>query len=168
MANKNQDGRKLSVTEQWKERSAKAVEVVLPSGLTVKMKKPAWMACLKMGVIPTRLFRLAMGYEKAEVSTENGQEKYEDTIGMMQAYAVACCVEPRFVLENPTEGQILVSDIDDEDLLTIFNKGQELAVGGKGGEGEAVQSFRNGTDGGDAGRSGAEVSPAAQPASSDK
>lgn len=153
-----------TITSDWQQRREAASEVVLPSGLKVKMKKPRWMAMLKMGIIPTRLFNIAMGLEKGDMKMPDGKDNYEETVNMMHAYAVACCVEPRFTLgQSANADELSVFEIEDEDLLAIFTKGQQLAVAGQEGEGKALEKFRPGPDGGDAGQGGNAVRPQAEP-----
>jgi len=136
-----------SITGQWKDRARAVETVTLPSGLIVKMKKPSWMASLKMGVLPTRLFNIAMGLEKADVKKSDGTDNFIETIAIMQSYAIACCVEPHFVMEKTKDDEVSVMDIEDDDLLVIFQKGQSLQLSGKEGEGKALENFHQGSDG---------------------
>ena len=166
----NQEKKKGSLTEQWKNRAGRTWEHEVPSGLKVVLRRPAWLAMLKLGLIPDHLFNLAMGVQ------ESGKPAVDEAAGvsmkaraeLMQAYAVASCVEPKVVLANPKPDEICVDMIDDHDLVSIFNRVQELLTAGEDGEGKALEPFRNGSDVANAGSGSAEIQPAPVGVAGDK
>lgn len=149
------------ITQAWKKRTEKTWKIKLTSGLDVIVRRPAWISLLKMGLIPNRLFNLVMDQEAKVVEAVAAQKKPEinpmESAEIMQAYAVAACVVPKVVLKDAKEDEINVSDIADNDLVDIFTKVQNLLAEGEGGEGKALENFREGGTSGDSGQPGPKV-----------
>lgn len=149
------------ITSAWKKKTTKTWTLELASGMTVIVRRPAWIALLKMGLIPNRLFNLVMDSEvkvaKDVASGKPTQVDPKESAEIMQGYAVAACVVPKVVLCDAKEDEINVTDIDDNDLVEIFTRVQKLLAFGEEGEGEALETFRENGKGVDSGRTSAEV-----------
>lgn len=154
---KKQEAKKGRLVDQWRSRASKTWEHTVPSGLKVVLRRPSWLSMLKTGLIPDHLFNLAMGVDKSGEKGKPGEVSMKERAELMQAYAVASCVEPKVVLKDAKEDEILADMIDDHDLVSIFNRVQELLTAGEDGEGKALESFRPGADGAGAGPDGAKV-----------
>lgn len=159
MASSNEDRK---ITEAWKKKATKTWKIKLASGLEAVVKRPAWIAILKMGLIPNRLFNLVMDQEaKIATSTAKGEKpdmNPQESAEIMQAYAVAACVVPKVVLADAKGDEVNVTDIDDNDLVEIFTKVQGLLAHGEEGEGDALANFREGESSADNRQPGDKVS----------
>lgn len=160
------------ITEAWKRKAEKTWTIKLTSGLEVIVKRPGWISLLKMGLIPNRLFNLVMEQEvkvaKAVADNKKLDVDPKESAEIMQAYAVAACVVPKVVLEGAKADEINVGDIDDNDLVEIFTKVQGLLASGEEGEGQALETFREGKQSNNTGQPGPKVQHQAKPVTAHK
>jgi hypothetical protein len=124
--------------------AAKAVEVKLPSGMTIKARRPGPMQLALWGRLPFSLTAVVAG-GNGEAS-RTAQETAAEVSKFLRNLLLHCCVYPRISLDPHGEGEILPTDIDDEDLSFIVQwamrteessdlesfRGKRTDVGGRG------------------------------------
>jgi hypothetical protein len=117
---------KVTSAKEFRQKSQKASEgelVTLPSGAVVKLRKPSLTGLLKKGLVPAHLLSVAMGSGEDKKLTADDLKKGVELTDfiLMEAF-----VEPKLVRENPTEDEICLDDLTDEDRFHV----QAYAQGG--------------------------------------
>lgn len=129
----------MTATE-WKNKGraaaeAEAVDLELPSGMTIKARRPEPLTVAMWGQLP-------LGLAAAVGPAGTGQEA-RPTADVMAGLALArdiltyCCVTPRLSLNPAGEGEIHPRDIPPEDVMFILRWAR------RGEEAEALRSFRD-------------------------
>lgn len=131
---------------------AVAVELALPSGMTVMARRPSAEQFAQWGVLPLGLASVANGGGAGEVTDEAvlSLMEYQRT---MLGYVL---VEPRVSLDPRGEEEIHPRDIPDEDLRFI------LRWASRAEEAEKLRPFRRRGEAGVAGDGGAGIRAAAE------
>ena len=103
----------------------KARKIKLPSsGDTVTIRKSSLAAMIRRGVLPDRLVKAAMGMEeldfkKPEKTKPNAIKEWLELVANVVCWVV---LEPKIVLDNPKPDELEIDELDDEDMLFIFNE----------------------------------------------
>ena len=118
---------KLKVTsaEEIRNRSKSKEKLVkLPSGIVVKLKIPSIANLLVNGKIPNDLMDVFLKptvISRSKKPIKINPEDYKENLRLIEIFAKESFVEPKLVENNPQQGEICLSDLDDEDKLFIFN-----------------------------------------------
>lgn len=139
-----------SIALQWERNSRRvaledAVPLTLPSGTTIKARRPGPSFLATFGRLPLSLASAASGSEAAAPA---GQDAVEFAV-FLRELLVYCVVEPAISL-TPKEGEIHPRAIADADLTYIY------AWALRGSEAGSLESFRAKRSDGGAGDNGAQ------------
>lgn len=153
-------GGELEVTsaKKWREKANEPTTLTLPSGNTIKVRKPSTLGLLRKGIIPMNLFNVALG---AQGGVNMAKMKPEEIKGFCEFLAVYLCnaaIEPRIVTGEPKDGEVSLDDLSDDDQFWLFNKLEQEEV--RPGGDPALGSFPKKPDGPVAGSNGKEVQSA--------
>jgi hypothetical protein len=134
-----------SAAELYRSQKAERpiIEVVPPSGVIFKFRKPSPLKFVLSNGLPTSL--------AGEMSTKKGARKAAEkvseddlieTLIRLRDLVIDLSVEPKLVLGEPSNAdELSVDEVDDEDLTYFINW---VASGGTGGENLAT--FRDGPE----------------------
>lgn len=133
--------------KEWK--SAKPLEVTLPSGNVVQVRKPSLIGMMRRGIIPTRLYTVVMQVNDGKKKVEElAPEEYKLFLEALAIFVVQSVVDPKLTLESKSTDDLLsIDELSDDDQMTIFTKSQQFAEAAGGAEGEVSTDFRDESDG---------------------
>jgi hypothetical protein len=147
---------------EWKGHAARAaaaeaVELTLPSGMTIKARRPSPLQVAMWGHLP-----LGLAAAAAPGSGALSSEDVRAGIELSRRLLEYCCVDPRVSLAPQGEHEIHPSDIPLTDTLFILRwaRGEEDA--------EQLRTFRGGADDGGPGGDGGAVRTAAERAAGNR
>jgi len=115
----------LTPTSEIKKLATQRNEGVLtrlPSGIVVKLRQPDLSKMILDGVIPSELLAIATGAEGTTSIDPNNAKKGVQLMNLIIKHSL---VEPKVVDENPSETEILISDLSEEDRAFIVSRGQQ-------------------------------------------
>jgi hypothetical protein len=110
----------MASASEWKRaalRAAEAVELQLPSGVTIRARRPDPLQLAMWGRLPFSLTRAAVGADVAAEPTE--VEQAVELARFMRDLLLFCCVAPRVSLTPAGEDEIHPRDIPLEDWTFI-------------------------------------------------
>jgi hypothetical protein len=107
--------------QQWKQKAAlqaiaEAVDLDLPSGVTIRARRPDPTQLAMWGRLPMGLAAEARGEAEAEMSSDDVVE----LVRLMREVLIYCCVEPRISLAPQGPDELHPREIPDEDLKYII------------------------------------------------
>ncbi len=106
----------------WKKTAKEPRTVKLPSGKTIKLLRPSMMSLVRKGVIPTHLYKVAMGQIDFSKPENMDPSSFKSVVDLLSIYVSTAAVEPKIVLKEPVpEDAIHIDLLDDTDLFFIFN-----------------------------------------------
>jgi hypothetical protein len=124
-----------SVAELYRSRKAErpVIEVVPPSGVCFKFKKPSPLKFVLTNGLPTSLAgEMSSKGTKKKAAEKVSEDELIDTLIKLRDLLLDLSVEPKLVLGEPsTPEELSVDEVDDEDLNYLINW---VASGGAGGE----------------------------------
>ena len=125
---------------------SKTHEVTAPSGNVFKVRKPGFMAMFARGILPQRMFALAMKLQDSTNHAKVVEQNPKDLMEIMYAYIVEACVEPKLVLkpEDVTPESLCVTELPDEDAMFLFSVSMGLMNQGGEQGAKPLDSFREG------------------------
>ena len=116
---------------EWRTKTreaAEAVDLPLPSGMTIRARRPDPMQFVQWQMLPTMLAKAAVP-APADLSMEECKRIAE----LLRELLVWCCIEPRVSTEPKDESEIHPREIADKDLWFILAWAMRL---------KEVESFR--------------------------
>ncbi len=117
-----------SSASAYKKHSRQEWTIEVPSGFAFKVHRPNAVALLTKGVIPTRLYSAALEGTDLIAGAGNGKEesmKPEFVKGMLEfmgIYLSQAIIEPKTVLGTAKDEEISVTDLEEEDMLFLFDR----------------------------------------------
>lgn len=114
------------IRRKAKETIVEGKLVELPSGIVLRLARPSLAVMLKTGKIPGSLVSAAI--KQMQGSTPMTPEQVKESIEVVELILMESVKEPTLVKENPTEGQICLDDLSDEDRGFIFQYVQTGAL----------------------------------------
>ena len=115
--------KKTSSVSNWKEKMNKTSIIDLPSGTTIEIKKLNMFECVTTGYLPMNLLQ-EMISTASKMGTPEGwgsitTDELKKLIETARKVAIMAVVSP-IVTEDGKANTMNVSDIDENDLFTIF------------------------------------------------
>jgi len=112
----------VSEIRKLKEKREAGSNIKLPSGIVVCVRSPDISELISSGDIPNELLSIALGKDDAlEKMTAEGIKKGMEMMDLMVRYSL---VSPKVVDVDPKEGEILISDLSQEDKTYIVGEAQ--------------------------------------------
>lgn len=153
----------MNKAQEWREKSRAltaseadtVVDLALPSGMTIKARRPGPGFIAGLGRLPLSLATAAQEPEPVPIE-EFGKKPAEDPAAFftfLRDLLLYCVVDPEISL-TPKAGQIHPREIADKDVNFIFHWAM------RGSEAESLESFRRQPGDGSTGGDGAQVPPA--------
>ena len=123
---------KPTTAAQWKKDVEEPSTVKLPSGNSIKLLKPSMMSLIRKGVIPTHLYKVAMGQVDFTKPENMDPGSFKAVVDLLSIYVSTAAVEPKIVLKEPVpDGAIHIDLLGDDDLFFIFNSMDGARVTGE-------------------------------------
>ena len=124
----------ITSANEWKLARGKTKLLVLPSGVTIKMKEELeLLECASTGHIPlpllNSLFETGVKLSKEGSLGKTTDTELSDMLNVLRRVAVLVVVDP-VVSEEPSDGQMNVKDISERDLFAIFGEALTRGIGG--------------------------------------
>lgn len=110
-----------SEIKKLKEEREKGTLVELPSGIVVSIRKPDISKMLVEGEIPSELMSIAVGKENIDSLDPDGIKRGIELMNLMVKHSL---VSPKAVDKDPKDGEILISDLSEEDKSFIVGEAQ--------------------------------------------
>jgi hypothetical protein len=106
----------------WRNKQNQAIELELPSGLTVLVRRPPIQMWIAAGKLPENLVRtmLRAGQGTAPVVPDMSPEQFKELFEFMRTTIVAAVVQPRIVDVPTNDDEIAPDDVPLEDAMFIF------------------------------------------------
>jgi hypothetical protein len=95
-----------------------AVDLILPSGMTIKARRPNPLQLAHWDRMP---FSLAAATQDGETMEGPTQQEIVNTAKFMQEMVLFCCLNPRISMEPKSDDEIHPRDIPQEDWLFIVH-----------------------------------------------
>lgn len=93
--------------------------VELPSGNVVRLARPSLANMIKDGRIPSSLIPAAMG--TVQGATPQNAQELKKSIEVIDSVLIHSFVEPKLVKENPSDDEIELADLSDNDRAAAFS-----------------------------------------------
>jgi hypothetical protein len=106
----------------WRSLNSKAIELELPSGLTVLVRRPPLQMWIAAGKLPENLVRTMLKNHQGGPPQvpDMTPEQFKELFGFMRQTIVATVVQPRIVDPPTSEDEISPDDVPLEDGMFIF------------------------------------------------
>jgi hypothetical protein len=112
----------ITNAKQWREQQSKKIELELPSGLVVGVRRPPLHMWISAGKLPENLVKamLASRDPQQVASVQMTPEQFKDLFRFMRETIVATVVEPRIVVGATSDDEIDPDDVPLDDAMFIF------------------------------------------------
>jgi hypothetical protein len=118
----------ITPASAWKARATGEI-VELPSGATVRIRRPSLFALARTGNIPNPLAAAVIRYlavtDETEIVTPDQQARsYQENATVYASIAAVSLTEPRVILDRIPDydgGEIAPEDLSTVDLIYIYN-----------------------------------------------
>jgi hypothetical protein len=107
----------MTKAEEWKNKAA-VIDLLLPSGITIKVRQRNVNALLVGGLLPYSLAEKISGGEGVDLTSVEREAIYSATKRIVSLVCSAS-VDPVIVMENPKEGEIEISEIPQDDITYL-------------------------------------------------
>lgn len=104
--------------QAWREKKDEGSKFLLPSGLTIRLRRVTIMGLIEAGGIPTPLMSVVnqLLEERVKLTAEN-VTSYMDAVNLVVKAAV---IEPR-IQDEPGEDALGIRELSTTDRITIYN-----------------------------------------------
>lgn len=115
----------ITNAHQWRAQQAKRIELELPSGLVVAVRRPPLQMWIARGKMPENLVRAMLAHRNSPHAAEDAAnamtpEQFNDLFKFMRETIIATVVEPRIVENATAEDEISPDDVPLDDAMFIF------------------------------------------------
>jgi len=113
----------ITNAKQWRAQQTRKIELELPSGLTVVVRRPPLHMWISAGKVPESLVKAMLSQRNQQVTADALQmspEQFKGLFTFMREVIVATVVEPRIVENATAEDEIAPEDVPLDDAMFIF------------------------------------------------
>lgn len=113
----------ITNAREWKAQQSRRIELELPSGLTVAVRRPPLHMWISAGKLPENLVKAMLAQRADKNALDAAQmtpEQFKDLFKFMREVIVATVVEPRIVENATAEDEISPDDVPLDDAMFVF------------------------------------------------
>jgi hypothetical protein len=112
----------ITNAKEWKSQQSRRIELELPSGLTVAVRRPPLHMWITAGKLPENLVKAMLAQRSKQALEESSMtpEQFKELFTFMREVIVATVVEPRIVEGATAEDEIDPEDVPLDDAMFIF------------------------------------------------
>lgn len=113
----------ITNAQQWRAAHAKLVELELPSGLTIGVRRPPVHVWISNGKLPEGLVKAMLASRNPQTAAEvmnMSADQLKDMFTFMRDTIVATVVQPRIVVGATGDDEIDPDDVPLDDAMFIF------------------------------------------------
>jgi hypothetical protein len=111
----------ITNAKEWRAQKSRRIELELPSGLTVVVRRPPLHMWISAGKLPENLVKAMLAQRSKQALDESmTAEQFKDIFKFMREVIVATVIEPRIVEGAMADDEIDPEDVPLDDAMFIF------------------------------------------------